>query len=104
MRIAALDGRGLAQERKVVEAGEDDLQRPYAGWAVDVVGADDLGDDLEGGLLPLPQRLAHFAQHLVDLAPRLGDLRRRVAEGATVTRQDEVGVEGLPLCAGAWER
>src|SRR5689334_21880829 len=97
LRVGALDGCDLAGEREVVEAGEDDLQDPGAGGRVDVVGADDLGDDLESGAIAAGQRRPRLAEQLLDLAPALGDLRLGVAEGAAVAGQDEADVERLDL-------
>ncbi len=79
----------------MVEAGEDDLQRPGARRRVDVVGADELGDYLERLPLSLAEGVAHLAEQGVDLGPRLGDLRLRFAEGTAVAGQAEVDVERL---------
>src|SRR4051794_34317484 len=103
LRIGSLDRLDLAEDRQVIEAGEDDLEHPGAHRRVDVLRPDDLTDDLEGGLLPLPQRSLDFADQLRHLAPRLGDLRRRVAERTAVAGQHEVDLERLDLVEPAQE-
>ena len=69
-----------------------------------LLGADDLGDDLEGGrLLAAGQRRPHLVEQLGDLAAGLGDLRLGVAEGAAVAGEDEVDVEALDRVEAAEE-
>src|SRR5260221_9070484 len=87
----------------MIEAREDDLQDPGAGRGVEVLRADDVGDDLEGGPLAAAERLPHLAEQLGDLAPRLGDLRLGVAEGAAVAGQAEVDLERLDLAQAGEE-
>ena len=50
---------------------------------------------------PSASALAHLAEQLVDLAPRLGDLGLGVAEGAAVAGQAEVDLERLDLVEAA---
>ena len=52
---------------------------------------------------PSASEALHFADQLLDLAPRLGDLRLGVAEGAAVAGQDEVDLERLDLVEAAEE-
>src|SRR4051812_11559951 len=105
MAEKAIDRAGLAQlpalwisppnrfdlilQGQVIEAGEDDLQDPGTGGGVEVLLADDPGDDFKGGSLASGKRLAHLAEQLLDLAPRLGDLRLGIAKWAAVAGQAE---------------
>jgi hypothetical protein len=79
------------------------MQDPGTHRRVQVLGADDVADHLERGLLPLGERLPHLADQLLDLAPRLGDLGGGIAEGTAVAGQAEVDGKRLDLVEAAEE-
>ena len=85
-RAQVVDLAELAQGHEVLEVGERHLQAPGRGRGVEVLGPNQLRDDLEGGARLAVDGAAHPVEMLVHLRPVGADLGRHVAKGARVRR------------------
>ena len=73
----------------MVDVGAGELQAPGRGRGADVLGPDDVADDLERGPRVAGERAADAVEVAVELDPVGGDLRRHVAKRAPVTGEAE---------------